>query len=85
MADIFRYNTSLTKVTLGNLGGEEKSFIGDCSIGCGSYLFQDLGLALKENSKHALQIINFADNQIGNRGMISLGEAFQVLELFSLV
>ena len=55
----------MTKLKLVNIGGEEKSFI-------------ELGANLKENKGHSLQVIDFSKNNIGNKGMLSLGEAIQI-------
>jgi Ran GTPase-activating protein (RanGAP) involved in mRNA processing and transport len=64
LADSLRGNSTLTRVKVRNVGGEEKAFV-------------ELGAALKENKKHTVQILNLSENIIGNKGVISIGEALQ--------
>ncbi len=59
-----RTNQQFTRIKLRNTGGEEKAFV-------------ELGLSLKENKKHQLQILDFSDNSVGTKGMIALQDALQ--------
>lgn len=62
IANVIRFNTTLTKLVLAKLDSP------------GS--FDVVGRSLKDNIDHAIQVIDISSNKIPSRAMVSFGEAF---------